>query len=215
MKTRHFAILFFAVVAVASGCSKSKSEDAPRVDVVHPNQQPPPSAPRACEVQYLQSFAPNVPERIETVQISRVVQRTIRRDCSRRIISDRIETVQQPKAEMPFLATQSTQGLRTRIEVINRQTCDTTSGHSSRANPNDRFVVLTTARAFFGQDLYVDRDQENYLDYTVYACDRRNCMPMRIFEQGTIRVRIDYSEERLPDREIYPRNCRRSGGRRY
>lgn len=205
----------FAFIALASSCDKPKSPSgSPSVPspVIYPDEQP---QTRECDVtQLTKPQVANGPVRHETVSVVRVLQRTIRRNCNFEIVSDKFETVGEPRIEMHFTPRRDVRGLRTQLLVANRQTCDTNSAELFPRRRSDHSVILNASRPRFDEELHIDRTQDNYLDYTFRVCDPRRdgrrCEPTYLFEQGTIRLTVVYSEQRREGiRELLlPRSCR-------
>ena len=245
----RFQFLSLAVVLTfCTGCSQlwffptPRKPEAPKVSPPPPatvttnTHKPAPiklSKP-VCVTKDDQSLAPERVVQRKTVELRREKQRVIRKDCSGNVISDKMETVVEPRADVVIKPTQWWSGFNAfPSSVYNRTTCSSTAGvldlermlllsmgigvleemgrnaKSKLGFPSVEFTVHTSPTV---SHMHVRRDQENFIDYEFSTCAEKNgetCLKATPVERGTLVLTVKYSEN--PDiggvKEIREEKC--------
>ncbi len=135
------------------------------------------------------------------VNVERVFQRVVRRDCKGVLKNDQIETVSSPNAS--FYIETLNAGDHLTAEVNDRATCNTIIRPVS--NGRIKFTVDTSPTLFY---LHINKDKENYLDYQVTLCpEAGTCDKGAVVEKGTVILKVNYSEKTIPETQEITETC--------
>ena len=170
-----------------------------------------PSAPKvgACKTANDTSIAADRSVTKQTIQVFGSRQRVIRKDCSGRVKSDKIES-QEAVYKQGVTVEPKGQFTEADTHGYNRTTCDSANTISigkalsemfsffgSKSKPFFQFTPHTSP-TFFGGG-HVRKNADNYIDYEFTRCvqksaDQKTCLKSETLEKGTLILTVNYSE---------------------
>jgi hypothetical protein len=204
-------VIFSCLIA----CGK-RHHKAPPVAPVEPRPKP-----ASCATEMDQSLDPARKVQRKTVELRRQRQRTIRRDCDKRVVSDGMELIEMPMRELVILPL-STKEAGLTGSAYNRTTCSGAGAGLGRVlvtmifpwtallEGNRSQIKLTVNSSPTFDHMHVRKFQDNFIDYEFVRCLKmsdKNCAQTETAERGTLVLTVNYLE--LPDIET-PRekdNC--------
>lgn len=204
IKTAYGVLMVVSVIAVASGCSKHRDNQDRKTEMVENKDV-------GCITQDDTKIEDESKVQKQTVTLKREFQRVQRKNCEGQVISDKEETVTEPRGMIEIKPLGELQSSTYVYDwVRNRTTCKGRRNYDAfrnnfivqkpapmQSNIASSFTISTSPEAF--SSLYVMKSRDNYIDYRYYACTGKEgayCDTQKVLEEGTLILTVDYKEER-------------------
>lgn len=173
--------------------------------------KPNPNRPKpACPTANDQSLAPDRTIVRKTIDMTGTRQRVIHRNCSGKVVSDKIRT-DQASTPNGIKIPPSRPLTDAQAQGFNRTTCNTIredawhnmfSFGNRRSNSEFRFSPHTSP-TFFGSGR-VKKNADNYIDYEFTRCversaDGQTCARTETLEKGTLILTVNYTERTIDE----------------